>query len=52
MLRRYLEKRGGAIGGLCCSLILVKLGTFFFTILLFMATKRENQGYNNPNYQH
>lgn len=34
MLRRYLEKRGGALGGLVCSLILVKIGAFLFSFML------------------
>ncbi|KAI2807481.1 hypothetical protein BLOT_005417 [Blomia tropicalis] len=48
-LRRYLEKRGGAIGGICVGLILVKLGAFFFTFLL-MRESRENK-YNRVQYR-
>lgn len=55
MLRRYLEKRGAAIGGLCLGLILVKLGSFFFTGILLKQTKdskeqRQNQQSYNGHY--
>jgi len=41
MLRRFLEVRGGAIGGVCVSLILVQLGAIIFTICLFFAMRQE-----------
>jgi len=46
MLRRFLEVRGGAIGGICVALILVKLGAIIFTICLFFAMKQETKEYN------
>jgi len=49
MLRRYLEKRGGAIGGVCMGLILVKLGAFFFTFLLLRESRSIK--YNRVHYR-
>lgn len=49
MLRRYLEKRGGAIGGVCMGLILVKLGSFFFTFLLLRESRSIK--YNRVHYR-
>ncbi|UXI19673.1 hypothetical protein NH340_JMT05616 [Sarcoptes scabiei] len=43
MLRRYLEKRGGAVGGLVCSLILVKIGAFLFSFLLLRETRYQEK---------
>lgn len=43
MLRRYLEKRGGAVGGIVCSLILVEFGSLLFSFLLL----RQSEEYKN-----
>lgn len=43
MLRRYLEKRGGAIGGLICSIILVKIGALIFSFILMFETKEQKE---------
>jgi len=46
-LRRYLEIRGGAVGGVCVALILVKLGAIIFTICLFFAMRQEANALHN-----
>ncbi|XP_054153918.1 CD9 antigen-like [Oppia nitens] len=42
-LRRFLEIRGGAIGGICVALILVEVGSIIFTMCLFFAMKQETK---------
>jgi len=41
-LRRFLEVRGGAIGGINVALILVEIGAIIFSLCLFMAMKQES----------
>jgi len=41
MLRRFLEIRGGAIGGVCMALLLIEIGAIIFTICLFLAMRQE-----------
>ncbi|KAH9522502.1 23 kDa integral membrane protein [Dermatophagoides farinae] len=48
MLRRYLEKRGGAVGGIVCSLILVEFGSLLFSFLLL----RQSEEYKNDMKQY
>lgn len=43
MLRRYLEIRGGAIGGIICSIILVKIAALCFSFKLMFDTKEQKE---------
>ncbi|CAG2104943.1 unnamed protein product [Medioppia subpectinata] len=47
MLRRFLEVRGGAIGGICVALILVEVGSIIFTMCLFFAMRQESKPHLN-----
>lgn len=42
-LRRFLEKRGGALGGVSVALMLVEVGAILLSVCLFFAMRQEEK---------